>query len=209
MCCWLPAARGCPRMPGARDAEGAQESKRRQQWTFVTNSAAGKSPGAQVTWKLKRLQPLSAGPQTHNGRGSGGPWPRACTVPQFLPGQGRAVPAAPVQKSRWGGVSRDPDRMEGPSFSMGCPLGKATRGRARCPCSLPSGRVSRSRAGPRAPRLAPRGHWSSRGALYPPGLPSLPEGLLCQGAPVRREKACISQGPKPATRRSPAKQLTK
>lgn len=64
-------------------------------------------------------------------------------------------------------------------------------------------------SGATRPRLAPRGHWSSRGALYPPGLPSLPEGLLCQGAPVRREKACVSQGPKPATRRSPAKQLTK
>lgn len=31
--------------------------------------------------------------------------------------------------------------------------------------------------------------------MYPPGLPSLLEGLLCQGAPVRREKACVSQGP--------------
>lgn len=207
MCCRLPAARGCPRMPGAREAEGAQESKRRQQWTFVTNSAAGKSPGAQVTWKLKRLQPLSAGPQTHNGRGSGGPWPRAKSPSFCLAKVGLSL--QPLCRNRGGGVSRDPDRMEGPSFSVGCPLGKATRGRARCPCSLPSGWVSRSRAGPRAPRLAPRGHWSSRGALYPPGLPSLPEGLLCQGAPVRREKACVSQGPKPATRRSPAKQLTK
>lgn len=61
----------------------------------------------------------------------------------------------PLCRNRGGGVSRDPDRMEGPSFSVGCPLGKATRGRARCPCSLPSGRVSRSRAGPRAPGWPP------------------------------------------------------
>lgn len=208
MCCRLPAARGCPRMPGARDAEGAQESKRRQQWTFVTNSAAGKSPGAQVTWKLKRLQPPSAGPQTHNGRGSGGPWPRACTVPQFLPGQGRAVPAAPVQKLRWGGVQgpRQNGRtqlLHGVSPRQGHPR------KSTLPLLTPFWAGVPEQSGATRPRLAPRGHWSSRGALYPPGLPSLPEGLLCQGAPVRREKACVSQGPKPATRRSPAKQLTK
>lgn len=148
------------------------------------------APNAQWPWVRRTLAQSLHGPPVSA-------WPRS------------GCPCSPRAEIEVGGVSRDPDRMEGPSFSVGCPLGKATRGRAHCPCSLPSGRVFRSRAGPRAPRLAPREHWSSRGALYPPGLPSLPEGLLCQGAPVRREKACVSQGPKPATRRSPAKQLTK
>lgn len=54
-----------PPLPGARAAKGAQESKQRQRWTFVTNSAAGKSPGAQVTWKLKPAPtPQSWAPNT-------------------------------------------------------------------------------------------------------------------------------------------------
>lgn len=184
MCCRLPAARGCPRMPGAREAEGAQESKRRQQWTFVTNSAAGKSPGAQVTWKLKRLQPPSAGPQTHNGRGSGGPWPRACTVPQFLPGQGRAVPAAPVQKSRWGGVQgpRQNGRtqlLRGVSPRQGHPR------KSTLPLFTPFWAGVPEQSGAARPEAGPQGTLEQQGRAVPtwppfsPGGPSLP-GCPCQ-----------------------------
>lgn len=163
MCCRLPAARGCPRMPGAREAEGAQESKRRQQWTFVTNSAAGKSPGAQVTWKLKRLQPLSAGPQTHNGRGSGGPWPRACTVPQFLPGQGRAVPAAPVQKSRWGGCPGTQTEWKDPASPWGVPSARPPEEEHAAPVHSLLGGCPGAERG-RAPRGWPPGDTGAAGA---------------------------------------------
>lgn len=142
------------------------------------------------------FKPPHLGPRTHSGSGSvGACGPEPAPSPSSVrPRSG--LPLHPVCRTSMGW-----DRSQGPRWggrarllSGGGPHSPDTEEGAAAPAySLLNG-VPRAETGPTA-LTALRTCWRAQGhGLYPPGLLSLLEGLLCQGAPVKREKTGISQG---------------
>lgn len=174
------AAHGGPRRATAAGAQaGAQESTRRQQRTFVVSTAAGKSPGAQVTWKLKPAPtPQSRAPDTQR------PWVRR-TLAQSL--HGHPVSAwprwgctcTPVQKSMVGERG-----VQGPRQNGRTQLLRGVSPRQGHPRK---GTLPPSRAGLRA-RGWPPGDPGAAGRGVPTWPPFSPGGPSLPGCPCRERE---------------------
>lgn len=176
-------------------AWGAQEEKRTQQWTSVTDSAAGKSPEAQVTWKPEPAPtPQSWAPNTQ------WPWVKR-TLAQSL--HGHPVPAWPrsgctctpcaeigggVQGPRWNGRTQ---LLRGVSPRQGHPK------KGTLPLLTPfwAGVPEQSRAA-----SWPQGTLEQQGRGVPtwppfsPGGPSLP-GCPCQEREGLRQPGATQSRP--------------